>query len=185
MTQRDELKQEEQLAGQGVQRQAFRRLGTLLHGHWTALITIMLIQAIAVFTSSPTWIIEYVIDDGFSLTNDGTWRVVSEVALWASLGLAVMGSTVYLPFGGAFGSDYTGGQLLSLRIGIYAHLQHLSISYFDRTRTGRIVARVDRDVDALQPLFLDGIPQLLGIALRCGGGAIMLTIIYPMPSSVC
>ena len=38
---------------------------------------------------------------------------------------------------------------------------------------------MDRDVDSLQPLFLDGIPQLLGIALRCGGGAIMLMLTLP------
>ncbi|PIP81785.1 MAG: multidrug ABC transporter ATP-binding protein [Elusimicrobia bacterium CG_4_9_14_3_um_filter_62_55] len=37
-----------------------------------------------------------------------------------------------------------------LRRAVFEHLQTLSMSYFDRTQQGRIIARVDRDIDALE-----------------------------------
>lgn len=37
-----------------------------------------------------------------------------------------------------------------LRRSVFEHLQTLSMSYFDRTQQGRIIARVDRDIDALE-----------------------------------
>ena len=127
------------------------------------------------------WIIEYLIDEGLIQAETGSWQVVTEIALWAAVGLAGLWAARFICLLIArLGAIHIVAELLGkLRVTIYAHLQHLSISYFDRTKTGRIVARVDRDVDSLQPLFLDGIPQLLGIALRCGGGAIMLTLTLP------
>jgi ABC-type multidrug transport system fused ATPase/permease subunit len=37
-----------------------------------------------------------------------------------------------------------------LRRAVFDHLQGLSMSYFDKTQQGRIIARVDRDIDALE-----------------------------------
>ncbi|HEY0714894.1 MAG TPA: ABC transporter ATP-binding protein, partial [Polyangia bacterium] len=39
--------------------------------------------------------------------------------------------------------------------------------YFDRTKAGRIVSRADRDVDTLEPLLIQGPPELLSAVLRC------------------
>ena len=41
-----------------------------------------------------------------------------------------------------------------LRGAVFEHLQTLSMSYFDRTQQGRIIARVDRDIDALEKPLL-------------------------------
>jgi len=42
--------------------------------------------------------------------------------------------------------------LNDLREAIFEHIQRLSLSYFDRTKQGRVIARVDRDVEALQAM---------------------------------
>jgi ABC-type multidrug transport system fused ATPase/permease subunit len=64
--------------------------------------------------------------------------------------------------------------LAALRTRIFAHVQALSVRYFDRAKAGRIVARMDRDVDALEPLVIQGPPELLGALLRCVVSSVLL-----------
>ncbi|HUF27594.1 MAG TPA: ABC transporter ATP-binding protein [Gemmatimonadaceae bacterium] len=49
-----------------------------------------------------------------------------------------------------------------LRIEIFAHLQRLSVSFFDRNPVGRLVTRVTSDVEALNELFTAGVVAGLG-----------------------
>ncbi|MDQ3995485.1 MAG: ABC transporter ATP-binding protein/permease [Gemmatimonadota bacterium] len=49
-----------------------------------------------------------------------------------------------------------------LRIDIFAHLQRLPVSFFDRTPVGRLVTRVTSDVEALNELFTAGVVAGLG-----------------------
>ena len=44
----------------------------------------------------------------------------------------------------------------AIRRDVFAHIQRLSMRYFDRTKQGRIIARADRDVDTLEHLLLWG-----------------------------
>jgi ATP-binding cassette, subfamily B, multidrug efflux pump len=52
--------------------------------------------------------------------------------------------------------------LADLRASVFAHIQRLSIAYFDRTPVGRIVTRVTNDIDALGELFASGAVTALG-----------------------
>jgi ATP-binding cassette subfamily B multidrug efflux pump len=52
--------------------------------------------------------------------------------------------------------------LADLRASVFAHIQKLSISYFDRTPVGRIVTRVTNDIDALGELFASGAVTAVG-----------------------
>ena len=49
-----------------------------------------------------------------------------------------------------------------LRMDLFAHLQRLRISFFDRTPVGRLVTRVTSDVEALNELFTAGVVAGLG-----------------------
>ena len=49
-----------------------------------------------------------------------------------------------------------------LRIEIFAHLQRLSIAFFDRNPAGRLITRVTSDVEALNELFTSGVVSGLG-----------------------
>jgi ATP-binding cassette subfamily B multidrug efflux pump len=49
-----------------------------------------------------------------------------------------------------------------LRIEIFAHLQRLSVSFFDRNPVGRLVTRVTSDVEALNELFTAGVVAGIG-----------------------
>lgn len=52
--------------------------------------------------------------------------------------------------------------LLELRRDVFAHLQRLSSSFYDRTPIGRLVGRVTTDVEAIQELFSSGVVTILG-----------------------
>jgi ATP-binding cassette subfamily B protein len=49
-----------------------------------------------------------------------------------------------------------------LRMEIFAHLQRLSVSYFDRNPAGRLITRVTSDVETLNELFTSGVVAGLG-----------------------
>ncbi|MCB1019069.1 MAG: ABC transporter ATP-binding protein [Acidobacteria bacterium] len=49
-----------------------------------------------------------------------------------------------------------------LRREIFAHLQRMSVSFFDRNQVGRLVTRATSDVDALSELFTSGVVAVAG-----------------------
>jgi ATP-binding cassette, subfamily B, multidrug efflux pump len=51
--------------------------------------------------------------------------------------------------------------MYDMRSGIFAHLQLLPMSYFDRNPVGRLVTRVTTDVDALNDLFAAGVVTMI------------------------
>ena len=70
-----------------------------------------------------------------------------------------------------FALEYAGTMLTSLlgqrvmrdlRMQIFAHLQRLSIAFFDRTPVGRLITRVTSDVEALNELFTAGVVAGVG-----------------------
>src|SRR5574341_1400054 len=51
--------------------------------------------------------------------------------------------------------------LADLRVAIFAHVQKLPMSYFDRNPVGRLVTRMTTDVDVLQEMFAAGAMTVL------------------------
>lgn len=47
--------------------------------------------------------------------------------------------------------------ILKLRVRLYSHLQYLSLSFFEKSRTGNLMARVTTDVTLLQTLLTTGV----------------------------
>ena len=61
-----------------------------------------------------------------------------------------------------------------LRARVFEHVQTLSMRYFDRSRAGRIIARCDRDVDAMEAAVVQAPPELLSTCFRCIGAGVLL-----------
>src|SRR5574341_509071 len=86
--------------------------------------------------------------------------------------------------------------LADLRVAIFAHVQKLPMSYFDRNPVGRLVTRMTTDVDVLQEMFAAGVITLvsdfvmvvwiLGIMfyLHVGLALISLALIPPMAFAI-
>lgn len=67
------------------------------------------------------------------------------------------------------------GAMEDLRLAVFEHLQRLSLSYFDQTHQGRILARADSDIESLDRLLTWGANQVLSSGLTLAGAlALML-----------
>ncbi len=95
---------------------------------------------------------------------------------------ALYGLVILVRFAASFAETYAmqlAGQrtMAELRRAVFAHVQRLSIRYFDRTPVGRIVTRVTNDIDAMGELFASGAVTALGdLLLLIGIVVTMLTI---------
>jgi ATP-binding cassette, subfamily B, bacterial MsbA len=67
--------------------------------------------------------------------------------------------------------------ILDLRVRIYAYLQRLSLSFFERTSTGELMSRVTNDVSALESFVTHGSALTAVDLLRLIGGATILFVL--------
>lgn len=67
--------------------------------------------------------------------------------------------------------------LYQLASDLFAHIQSLSLSFFDRNETGRIMARVQNDVNVLQQLLSSGIISVFSNALLLIGILVTLFVL--------
>jgi len=64
--------------------------------------------------------------------------------------------------------------LFDLRVRIYAYLQRLSLSFFERTSTGELMSRVTNDVNALEQFVTHGVALTAVDLLRLLGASVVL-----------
>ncbi|MCP1518079.1 putative ABC transport system ATP-binding protein [Pseudomonas migulae] len=172
---------EEMLARKALDRSMFSRLLPLLKPIRRHIVGVIGIELLLVFTVFlRPWFVRELLDRGLIQQNDH-WLLDERLVLWLGLGLAASWLGRFLLAGV---SQFVAGSaairvLNDLRVRVFAHVQSLSVGYFDRTKAGRIISRADRDVDALEPLLIQGPPELLGALLRCGLASVMLWRIDP------
>ena len=64
-----------------------------------------------------------------------------------------------------------------LRMELFAHLQRLSIAFFDRNPVGRLITRVTSDVEALNELFTAGVVAGLGDLFALLAISVMMVVV--------
>lgn len=176
-----DLATEETLAGQSLRRAALGRLLPLLRpvrGRIAAVVLLEILLVASIFVRP--WFVRELVDHGL-LREDGGWRLDWPLLWWLGAGLA---ATWLARFALAGAAQYLAGSaaigvLNDLRVRAFAHVQQLSVSYFDRARAGRIISRLDRDIDGLEPLLIQGPPELLSALLRCLLAGVLLWRIAP------
>jgi ATP-binding cassette subfamily B protein len=176
-----DIELEQLLAREELDRGMFWRLVPLLRpvrGKVVAVIVLELILAGVIFLRP--WFFRHVIDKGF-VKSAGALALDQSVLAWSLAGLFL---TWLARFAFAGVSQYLSGSaairvLNTLRVRLFSHVQLLSVAYFDRAKAGRIISRVDRDVDALESLLIQGPPELLSAVLRCIAAGVLLWLIAP------
>jgi ATP-binding cassette, subfamily B, bacterial len=66
--------------------------------------------------------------------------------------------------------------LFAVRTKLFRHLQTLSLDFYERERTGRLVARMTADIDAMSDLVTDGLVTLVTGLITMVGVAIILVV---------
>nr|WP_315254019.1 ABC transporter ATP-binding protein [uncultured Duganella sp.] len=176
-----DLATEEALAGKPLRRAALRRLWPLLRPVRASIAAVVLLEILLVASIFVRpWFVRELVDRGL-LPDAGGWRLDWPLLWWLGAGLA---ATWVLRFTLAGAAQYLAGSaalgvLNDLRVRAFAHVQALSVSYFDRAKAGRIMARLDRDIDSLEPLLIQGPPELLSALLRSVLAGVLLWHIAP------
>jgi ATP-binding cassette subfamily B protein len=137
--------------------QVIRRLIRMLRPYRAriAVVAVVLVAQISAVLAGPA-LVRYGIDEGL-LADGGEGNsaalnravVLYLVMAFVAFGLGRMAIILVARIGEGF--------LRNLRNGLFRHVTSLSLDYFEREKTGRIVARMTSDVDALQELVSQGL----------------------------
>ncbi|HEX3621152.1 MAG TPA: ABC transporter ATP-binding protein [Acidimicrobiales bacterium] len=138
-----------------------RLLGSLLHPHRRALRWLGLVVVLETVSEMVgPYLVKVGIDRGIPpLTHGGSARtLLLVVAAYLAAALAQAGLTiVFVRVAGRIGQDV----LFDLRTRVFGHFQRLSLSFHERYTSGRVVARLTSDVEAIDELLDTGISQLV------------------------
>ncbi len=92
-------------------------------------------------------------------------RDVGLLGLLAAMYFGTMLLEFVVEYAGALLTTFIGQRVMyDLRMEIFAHLQRLSVGYFDRNPVGRLMTRVTSDVETLNELFSSGVVTIFGDA---------------------
>lgn len=75
--------------------------------------------------------------------------------------------------------------LRDLRIRVFGHIQGMSMAFFDKEQTGKLVARMTSDIDSLQELVQQGLVQFVTNALLIVFTVIVLVAMSPWLALLC
>jgi ATP-binding cassette subfamily B protein len=137
-------------------------------------IGLALVAADTVLTLLGPFFIRRGIDQGVSVGN--------EAVLFGSAALFAV--AVLLDWATTYGYTLVTGltaerMLFALRIKIFAHLQRLSLDYYDRELAGRIMTRMTTDVEALSQLVQTGLINAVVGVFTCVGVFVFLVVLSP------
>ena len=176
-----DLQIEENLANASIHRGMLKKLIPLIYPIrylLLALIAVEILQVMSVFVRP--WVVKYILDSGFQ--HIAGKIVLNQPVLFIAISILILSWICRFALAGV--SKYLSGRaalkvINGLRRSLFQHIQSLNIGYFDRTKAGRIISRADRDVETLEPVLIQGPPELLSAILRCGLASVLLWHIYP------
>ena len=153
-----------------------RRLGLLVrlalpYRGRTAL-SLATLLAYTVVALAPPYLAKLAIDQGIKegdLTRL-TW-IIALFLVAAVLALVLSSANTYL-------TGWVGERVLAdLRNKLFAHLERLSLGFYERNRAGVVISRITNDVEALDQLVTDGVTSLIQNTLLLVGTAVVLFLL--------
>jgi ATP-binding cassette, subfamily B, bacterial len=139
-----------------LRRRSRRLLVTLLRPQGRRL---LLAAALILVRSGGTLVIPYLvglaIDQGIRTGNTAQIELYTALIVVSAL-VAALGNWGFLRVAGRVGQDF----LYDLRMAVYTHVQSLSISFYERYTSGRIISRLTNDIDTLTDLLATGLTSL-------------------------
>jgi ATP-binding cassette subfamily B protein len=145
----------------GLLRKRSRRLlaGLARPYRWQlALAGVLIIIRSAAYLSIP-YLVGLGIDRGIRPGGSGNLVALAEVvaALVGVLVINAAANFAFLRLSGRIGQD----ALLDLKKMLFAHVQELSLSFYERYTSGRIISRLTSDIDALNELLATGLTSAI------------------------
>ena len=169
-----QISRDEEIFGAAYDRRVLRRFAAFVRPYMRWLLFAM--GAVIVFTGAQLLIplvIGHAIDHAI-LADGGD---VTELQLTA----AVFGVVILVSYGANYMQDRLVGHIgehviFDLRRAMFAHLQDVSLSFMDKTEVGRMMSRLQGDVNSLQEFLENSVTALGDLLLLFGIVAIMLSL---------
>ena len=161
-----------------LRRRSLRLLGELIRPERGAIVfgSILVVLHSVAGLATP-YIVGRAIDDGIrpALRPGGSLRVLYVIVAVFLVVQVIEAITLrgFLKYIGIVGERV----LFDLRTRLYDHFQKLSVSFYEKYTTGRIMSRLGNDVDAIAELFLTGLIDLPWAVLQLFGIAVLLLIL--------
>ena len=159
--------------------QLVRRLLACLKGHWTlAIVGLLLSLFFTVAALGPGYLVRQLVDGALNPVNEPGLTVAVRwhrlyVIVAAFFGLHVVRGVAAhfrIRVMGTLGVRVVTG----LRRRLYRTLQRLSLSYYDREHTGRIMSRVLRDTSGVQRFVTSGLQEVVMHTMMIAGISVVL-----------
>src|SRR5258706_3268358 len=157
---------EEEALGKAYDSHLMRRLLAYMKPYrWSVVIALGMVAIVTPLELAPPWFFQHAIDAYFvpalnkALPEGAAWRGIGWLSLIFLLVLAADFLAQYLQI--RIMQRVGQATMYDMRKGIFAHLQRLPMSYFDRNPVGRLVTRVTTDVDALNDLFAAAVVTMI------------------------
>ena len=158
-----------------------RRLFAMLRPQRAAIAgaTLVLLAQAAALSAGPL-LVRYGIDHGIRKRDAGALNLAVVVYLALALVGLVLGRLAIL-FVARIGESF----LRTMRNRLFSHLMSLSLDYFETEKTGKIVARMTSDIDAMQELISQGLVLFVqNIFLFIGAVVFMLVLSWELALGV-
>ncbi len=166
---------EEEVLGKAYDARLMRRLLDYLRPYWAVvLVALVAIVLYGVLQAAPPYLLKLLVDRYLDPTGTSKapavlerflspdpYKGILQIAFILFLPTALI--TFLLEFGQSFAMQLVGQRVMyDLRKELFAQLQRLELSFYDRNPVGRLVTRVTTDVDVLNDLFASGMVAIFG-----------------------
>lgn len=139
-----------------LRRRSRRLLGQLIAPYrWRLLAAVALITLRTGGALGIPYLVGQAIDRGIGRGNLRVLGLYTGLIALAAL-VAALGNWGFLRVSGGVGQDV----LYDLRMRVYTHIQRLSLSFYERYTSGRIISRLTNDIDTLTDLLATGLTSL-------------------------
>jgi ATP-binding cassette subfamily B protein len=166
---------DEEILGKAYDSRLMRRLLVYLRPYWRmTLFALVAILLFGILQAVPPYLLKVEVDRYLdpkaraelpkflsSFLSPNPLLGIAQIALVLFLPSVVL--TFGLEFAQSFAMQLVGQRVMyDMRKQLFAHLQRLQMSFFDRNPVGRLVTRVTTDVDVLNDLFASGVVAIFG-----------------------
>jgi ATP-binding cassette, subfamily B, bacterial len=156
-----------------LRRRSRRLLATLARPYrWQiALAALLIFIRSAAYLALP-YLVGLGIDKGIRPGGSGNLTTLELIvgALLVALAVNALANYAFLRLSGRVGADL----LLDLRKSLFGHVQELSLSFYERYNSGRIISRLTSDVDALNELLATGLTSVITSLISVVGISVIL-----------
>jgi ATP-binding cassette subfamily B protein len=162
--------QDEESLGKAYDARLIGRLWPYVRQHGTLVsFSLMLMLAVGAAQLLQPYLIKVAIDEHISSGK------LEGLGLLALLFCAALAAEFFLRFGQLYILERTGQNvILDMRNELFAHIQQLDSSFFDRNPVGRVMTRLTTDIEALNEAFTSGLIVIMADFIKLAGIIVIL-----------